>query len=217
MKNELRISLVCTALVAVVLFFVARWTDHAALGVISKPVPVLAMAAILWTERRDRVGHLIAVGLLAGAVGDVLLELDKSLFIPGLVAFLVDHLLVTGAFFAEESRPRLLRAAPFALFGGAMVVILGPGLGAMSAPVGAYTLVIGLMMWRAAARLPAEAPPSLRQWAGLVGAVVFAFSDSMIAIDTFYADLYDRGEAVMMSYWLGQLLIMSSVYPKRPN
>lgn len=215
MKNgELGVVLACTALVAMVLFFVAGWTGAHTLAVLSKPIPALVLAALALTARRDWIGRLIGAGLLFGALGDLLLALGEHLFIAGLLAFLVDHLLVSGAFFAEESRLRPGRAAPFLVFGVAMLATLGPKLGAMAVPVGTYTGVIGLMMWRAAARVSGS-NPSLRSIAGLIGAVVFALSDAMIAIDTFHTDIYDRGEAVMVTYWLAQSLIVASILPRR--
>lgn len=64
-----------------------------------------------------------------------------------------------------------------------VLAIALPKAGPLAAPIGAYGLVIGVMAWRAAARV--EGPSGALAWVGLLGAALFAFSDSMIAVDRF--------------------------------
>jgi YhhN-like protein len=72
------------------------------------------------------------------------------------------------------------------------------------------------MLWRAAARVgsPADDPRAARL--GLLGALLFAASDSLIALDRFHAPLGAAGHAILPLYWLGQLGIALSAAPPAP-
>jgi uncharacterized membrane protein YhhN len=148
-----------------------------------KPVPVLALAA--WATlrgSRQPLGRLTAAGLLLSAVGDVLL--DAGRFLPGLGAFLLAHVVYILAFISVERRPAVARALPFAAWGLVTFNLLRPGLGTLALPVGAYVVVITIMMWRAAARV--GSPRAGRAaWLGLAGAIAFGSSDTLIAVTRF--------------------------------
>ncbi|MCB9762443.1 MAG: lysoplasmalogenase [Alphaproteobacteria bacterium] len=189
------------------LWAVATWTGGDGLAVAAKPLPVLCMAAWALTAGDGRYGALVGAGLVMGALGDLLLALD-GLFVPGLASFLVAHVLYAAAFTLDVRALRPTRALPFAVFGGLMLATLWGGLGEMAAPVSLYTAAICAMLWRAAARVQGR---DWRRWAGLVGAASFALSDSMIAVNLFHTPLYETGEAVMATYWLGQLGVTLTV------
>lgn len=169
-----------------------------------KPLPVLVLAAALWTiAPRTRHRTLVTLGLVCCAVGDVALHWG---LIPGIAAFLVGHLWYTAAFVASERTPMPAVGAVMAAWVGALVAVLWSGLGDMRIPVIVYAVVIGVMMWRAGALLssPLPRPSSI---ASFVGAVSFGISDSMIAIDRFGTDITHGSWWIMGTYWLGQLLI----------
>jgi alkenylglycerophosphocholine hydrolase len=77
----------------------------------------------------------VMVGLVLSAFGDVLL--DRGLFVPGLLAFLLAHVSYAAGFVAARPQLLPLRAAPFLAFGGGVYVLLQGGLGPMAVPVGA--------------------------------------------------------------------------------
>lgn len=174
-----------------------------ALRLTAKAVPVAILAAWVWRgvasgPFRTR----LAVGFVFCAVGDLVLELGH--FVPGLVAFLLGHLAYAGAFLSVTRAVFPLRALPFAVFGVTVLAVLRGGLGPMALPVALYTTAICAMMWRAAAMVSRERP-----WATLValGAVVFAASDTMIAVGKFHAPFAGARVLVMTTYWAGQVLI----------
>lgn len=178
-----------------------------------KPVPVLCLAAVVLSARAGRAGALIGAGLLCSSLGDVLLELPGR-FLPGLGAFLCAHLCYVAAFVSEERRLLAWRALPFAAYGVGVFRLLAPGLGGMAMPVLAYAAAICTMMWRAAARLG-----SGRAGAGLAlaGAISFALSDTLIALDRFRAEVPGARWPIMILYWLGQLGIALSAARVRVN
>lgn len=173
------------------------------LAYVLKALPVLCMlVAVL--PRGGLLPRAVAVGLGLSVVGDVVLEMPgDSLFIAGLVAFLCAHVAYVVGFVADSRAPRASWALPFAAWVGAAYAVLYPGLGALALPVAVYVLVIGTMMWRAAARLDGGVTPG--RLAGLAGAVTFGASDTILAFNRFYEPMEWAGLAIMVTYWLGQL------------
>jgi uncharacterized membrane protein YhhN len=188
---------------------VAFLTVPGAHRLVVKPVPVLCLAAWVRGQTPDAYARRLALGLLLSAVGDVALE--AGLFAVGLSVFLVAHLAYIAAFLADTRRRAALRALPFAAWGLGVYALL-PRLGSMAAPVGAYVAVICAMMWRAAARL--GGPPGAAL--ALAGAVSFAASDTLIALDRFRAPIPGVRLPVMLLYWAGQFGIAASAV-RRPR
>jgi uncharacterized membrane protein YhhN len=77
-----------------------------------------------------------------------------------------------------------------------------------------YILIITTMLWRAASRLDAPSLPRFSMWTGLVGALLFVTSDSILAFRLFGTPIQLGGIAVMATYWLGQLGIALSAWRK---
>lgn len=60
------------------------------LRVILKSLPLVCLIVWVLLTARDRYASLIFAGLIFSLAGDVLLEISDDLFVPGLIAFLVD-------------------------------------------------------------------------------------------------------------------------------
>jgi alkenylglycerophosphocholine hydrolase len=185
------------------------------LRLLAKPLPVLCLAVGVAASGPDCYRRLITAGLLASVAGDVLLEMPAR-FLPGLLAFLVAHVLYIAAFVTDAPRLRLARALPFAAWVGLAYARLAPGLGDMRLPVAAYVAVIAIMMWRAAARVGHADPARLAKWSGLAGAVLFGLSDTLIAFDRFHAPIGGVRYPIILLYWLGQAGIAASSAPEVP-
>jgi uncharacterized membrane protein YhhN len=181
------------------------WPD---LRLVVKPFPALALAVWVATRCQEPPARLVAAGLALSALGDV--QLERGLFLPGLLAFLSAHLAYVAAFLAADRRPALARALPFLAWGATAFALLRPGLGPMAVPVGVYVAVICTMMWRAAARLGSPATPAMAALLGLAGAVAFGASDTLIAFDRFSSPIPGARWPIMVLYWLGQLGIAAS-------
>jgi alkenylglycerophosphocholine/alkenylglycerophosphoethanolamine hydrolase len=177
-----------------------------ALWVVAKPLPVLALAAWLLARTPSRYATWIAIGLLLSAVGDVLLELGEARFVFGMAAFAMAHAFYITAFAGRAQGLHLLLACPFAIWGLSLFARLRPGLGAMTLPVAVYATLLMAMAWRAASCVVARGLATRGEWAAALGAVLFALSDSLIAVDRFDGPLPAPVRlAVMPLYWLGQL------------
>lgn len=201
-------GLLALALLALTLHSAPAGLIPPGLRLLAKPVPVLCLAVAVLAGGRGPYARWLGAGLLACAAGDLLIELPGR-FLTGLVAFLLAHLAYLTALLAVERRPRLARALPFAALACAVYLLLLPGLRQLALPVAAYTLAIGAMMWRAAARV--EPPPRLdAAWLAFAGALLFGASDTLLALDRFRGPLEGGSAAVLPLYWLGQLGLAAS-------
>ncbi|MGE0330349.1 MAG: lysoplasmalogenase family protein [Ramlibacter sp.] len=193
-------------------------TATAALGFIElhrvfKPLTmVLAMAYVLL-----RAGGLAGVGrfeaLLLGALamslaGDAFL-MFPGYFIPGLVSFLVAHLLYIALFRVGQAWFPSRRALAITLgFGAVMYAYLWQGglPAALRVPVAAYVIVIALMAAQAIGRATV-----LRDAAAVsvaIGAGFFMLSDSLLAVNKFVSPLPMAQVWVLGTYYTAQLLIV---------
>lgn len=196
-------------LLAAAIFFAAVVFDLHALRVAVKPIPVLCLIAWLM-PLAGRDVRLIALGLALSLVGDVCLELSPSLFVPGLVAFLLAHVAYVVAYVGRTRALHLARLVPVALYGLLAFRWLEPSLGAMKGPVVAYVVVICAMMWRAWAQI-GECPHAPRlAWAAALGATSFAISDTMVAYNRFVGSSLALKLALMVLYWGAQWAIAAS-------
>ena len=203
-----RRGLAAVAFLAATLYLAALLTGRPGLRLATKPVPALALAAIVLTARRDGYGAALTAGLVLSAIGDALLEIPGH-FVAGLATFLCAHLAYATAFVTDERRLRVERALPFAVWLVAAFAWIRPGLGEMQVSVVVYMLSIGTMMWRPAARGGAHPGAA----AATAGAVLFGLSDTLIAIDRFRAPVPGASYAIILLYWAGQAGIAASARP----
>jgi len=198
-------------------FLFGIWADIYWLRMLSKPVPVLMMILALGKTRAPYARQLRR-GLVACLFGDILLEVSPSTFTAGLVAFLIGHVFYVLAYVTRTRRAAAGWALAFAVYGVGMFCFLSSGLGPMGLPVAVYTTAICVMLWRAAALL-GHGNPQLRVLAryAFFGALAFAISDSLIALNRFHEPLTGVRYPIIVLYWLGQLGITASREPTRAS
>lgn len=197
------------------LFLLGLWLDARPLRLGTKLIPIICLLLWLWPPR-ERYARLICVGLGLSLVGDLLLGLSPSLFLPGLGAFLLAHLGYVAAYLTVTRGPSPVRAVPFALLGAGVGTMLFPKLGGLAVPVLAYVTVICVMMWRSAAMVGVASLPRREQWLALAGALMFGMSDGLLAFELFVRRLAGVSYAIMLLYWTGQLCIALSAREPQP-
>ncbi len=173
------------------------------LSFVLKPAGIIALAAVAYCSNKP-FSNVLAVGLLFGACGDVLLDVDFFLF--GLGSFLISHLVYI-ALFVLVSRQSGWRGktaniyiAVLAVFGIALLAWLIPSLGDMTVPVTVYVVVISLM-----AGLSIKTYFQRVQLA--VGAALFVVSDAMIAVSMFKMDFFASSPLIWITYFGAQYCI----------
>jgi uncharacterized membrane protein YhhN len=167
----------------------------------------VALGAVAW-KSGDPVATWLVVGLALCAIGDVLLIWERS-FDLGLVSFLLGHVAYIAAFHAAVPVLEWTRwiLVPVALVSAGALAWLWPHLGRRRVSVGAYVLVITVMVWGA---LAATTGGALGRMIA-VGAVLFYLSDLTVARDRFvHPDFVNRAIGLPM-YYAAQILIALSV------
>lgn len=213
LKSGIQYKLVPFFKTLVIYFVVFIPCDEPSLwAALLKALPILSLMAFVvmnginmdadhWYARR------ILAGLLFSVAGDVLLVWDEW-FLHGLVAFLVAQILYISAFgFKPLKWPVALVCYSILLAGLAMIV---PGADAhLKIGLTVYGVTVMTMVWRAVARVSVESGWS--QLCASAGGMLFAFSDTCIGVNAFYATIPYSQAVIMSTYYLAQLGISLSV------
>jgi uncharacterized membrane protein YhhN len=202
--------LLAAYVVAALAQVLAQALDLDVLYVVTKPLlmPLLLGFLVVSAPLEGRLLRATAAALVWSWLGDLALMPDGDVwFLLGLLAFLLAHVCYLVGFATTYAggpldRNKLL-VVPYAVWFVLLLVVLGPDLGSMLLPVAVYGVVLCAM---AALATGVNATTA-------VGAVVFVVSDSTLAATA----LTDRlafdgdGAVVMLTYCLGQLLIVLGV------
>lgn len=208
------VLLIVTAVLAACLYLVGLALDLFWLKLLTKPWLVVALAAAVWKHAGSGAGRRIAWGLLAGAVGDVCLALPNA-FLPGMIAFAIGHGLYVAAFLQWNRTPAPALLAPVTIFAATGLWLMLPGAGALTLPLVVYVLVIGAMIWRAAACALEPQDDALIRWGPLAGAILFGFSDMLIGIHRFAQPLSGAAFPIILTYWAGQALFAATAIRRK--
>lgn len=208
--------------------FVAIATTSETDNLLTKPFLMIWLGAYAYLKLRPvrtRSAAYLLAGIACSLLGDTLLMFADDrpggglFFLLGLGSFLLTHVAYWLAFHywprlsANRFSRRPLLALPFLLYWALMIGLLWPLPAGMEVPVLVYSVVIMLMGGKAL-----QVSPNLIAGDGLmvlVGAVLFIFSDSIIAFSRFTDYLPEQpvaiGRAIMFTYLSGQLLIVLGV------
>jgi uncharacterized membrane protein YhhN len=190
--------------------WIAKARTNRVLEYVCKPATLVALivaAAALdpAADAHTRRTWFVAA-LVASFAGDVLLMVPQDLFVFGLGAFLVAHICYIAGFWSDGPA-----AVAFVVAAVIVVAVLAPLAwrilrsvpdAGLRAPVAVYIVVIATMLATALATGNAVAA---------VGAALFVASDSMIAWDRFVGEFSAAPVAIMVTYHLGQALLVASL------
>jgi len=200
--------------------------DWLAAGFKKKPVryvtkPAAMLLLIFWfTEISGWRGPLawFGVGLVFSLLGDILLLRPDRGFLFGLATFLLGHLAYIIGFNALPFRWNPLLLLALAAVGAAAGLIgrhilrglkRGQSYSRMKKPVLAYMAVIALMVLSALACFFRPGWPPVAAALSSLGALSFLISDSILASDRFVRRRWWAGVTIMVTYHLGQVLIIA--------
>ena len=175
---------------------------------ISKPLTMLwiILLAIHLANWQQSYPYWIIAGLLLSLAGDIFLMLPKDRFIPGLVSFLIAHLLYVTAFvslggFGSNLLLLLIWSIPALM----VYQLLAAHLGKLKLPVIFYMAAILIMAWQGT-----EAGLLMGKNQGIfaiAGVTLFVISDSTLAINRFRQHFKSAQAVVLGTYFPAQLCI----------
>jgi uncharacterized membrane protein YhhN len=169
-----------------------------------------------------RVNVLLGSALAFSAAGDALLGVrrigslgEESLFLLGLVSFLLAHLVYillfgkhVSAEFVKRNPLRVADACVIVVALGGMLVFLCHSLGPMLLPVAVYSLVLSAMGISA---MLADLGTPL----AAMGALLFIASDAMLATSRFHGAFPGDNQFIWIAYYLAQLFLLRGVETQR--
>ncbi len=207
-------------------------TNNQMLRFISKPLLMIMLIAFYVqsiNNQWNKIHKLMVAAFVFSWIGDVALMFvykNENFFLLGLVGFLITHVLYTISFSGVTSKnveavlpKKVWIIAPLAMYMLALLSMLVPAITALQVtkpfliPVLVYSIAIAIMVVFAINRYGRVDEKSF----GLVfgGALLFMFSDSIIAVNKFLYPFGSSGIFIMTLYTLGQYLIAKGMLKQK--
>lgn len=187
--------------------------DIQLLYIVAKPLLMITLALYFISASKGypswRVYVVLALVFSWG--GDVFL-ISSNWFVAGLVSFLFAHVFYIIAYQktgAAHGELKPLDIIKFVIYGVVLIGIIYPGMGDMLAPVLIYALVLLAMGVWAHKRRGATTNTSFKLVAA--GAILFAISDGLIAVNKFAFEVPAERILVMSIYMTSQYLIVQGL------
>jgi len=184
-----------------------------------KPILIPIIGFGVYFYRKFPTKNTLLSSLLFSWIGDVILlftDLGEIYFILGLLSFLTAHIIYC-VLFNKQRKVRKKQNRSLFIFGSilialyliGMVSFLMPFLGNLEIPVTIYASIISIMLLFAFnGFLVWEKPGNLLIF---LGAFFFVVSDSILAINKFYAPIPKSSFFIMLTYLLAQYLIVIGI------
>jgi uncharacterized membrane protein YhhN len=206
-----------------ILYFILLLADLIAIATnldaarfITKPLLMPLLAAGLLSDinrlRPAVFRNLLLAALFFSWMGDILLLWDLY-FLPGLGSFLLAHLAYIGFFLKVRytNYPLPLCKYPLIFLTEAIVIaflfFIFPHLSSLGIPVIIYAITVSFTFLCAMHAFRFGQQPM--GWYCIAGAILFIFSDAMIAVDRFYRPFPASGIWVMLTYGLAQWALVT--------
>jgi uncharacterized membrane protein YhhN len=190
-----------------------KWLEYATKPLLMPVLALLVLAAL--RPPRDDVWRLllpVLVALAFATVGDVCLMFERG-FMMGLGAFFVTQCIY--AYMLWPARSETLLKPEMALIATGLAgnffvqySLVRGSLGSARIPALVYFALFSMVVFLAAARYLESTTAGVARL--LVGIALFYVSDLLIALSTFHRTFRFSGEAVMLTYGLGQYLFLTS-------
>ncbi len=177
--------------------------------------PLLMITLLLYfasaTKGYPRWRFYVMAALVFSWAGDVFL-ISSEWFIAGLVSFLIAHIFYIIAYQktgAATGELKTLDVVKFVAYGVVLIWVIYPGLDDLLIPVLIYALVLLAMGVWAHKRRGATSSASFQLVA--IGAILFALSDGLIAINKFAFEVPFERILIMSIYMTAQYLIVQGL------
>lgn len=183
----------------------------------TKPLILISLIIFFWKHSQNLDVNTKRFTLLAlsfSLLGDILLmfvNTSANFFIGGLIAFLVAHIMYVFVFLKKKSTAN--NTLPFIvillLYATILFYFLKDRLDDLMLPVIVYMFVILLMVVAAFSRKGNVSKNSYILV--FLGALFFITSDSLLALNKFYAPLPFSSISIMLTYSIAQLFIVFGI------
>lgn len=182
-------------------------TEPTSIKIMMKLIPMLLIITFAISTRTflpPAYKKMIILGLFVCMIADGVIYW----FLAGLITFFIGHIFYIIAFRKVARKPIPIWVAVLLIGYGVSIAILISGLQfkegnlLLGIAIIAYIAIILIMGWLAIrTRLPLA----------IIGAILFMFSDSVLAIDRFVIDIPNRDAIIMISYYAAQFFLASSI------
>lgn len=192
---------------------VCDYKKHYPLIYALKPLTVLLIiSAVVVYSSLDAYALCILAGLCFSLLGDIFLMLRKRKFIPGLISFLVAHLLYSYGFYLQldGSPMHWLYLVYFSLIALIYYGYLYSGLGKLKTPVLFYVSAIVSMAF-----LSLEvylSSNNVYALSAFIGAIIFMISDGALALNKFRLPFNAAQLVILSTYYVAQWAIAYSTF-----
>jgi uncharacterized membrane protein YhhN len=186
-----------------------------------KPALMLSLGIYFYRQsdalKQGKVDYYMLFAIAFSWLGDILLMFD-GLFILGLASFLLAHISYICAFLTDNKglvfskKDRIVAALIIVTAGLGFIFYLLPYLGSLKIPVVVYASTILTMLLATLNRWKTVRFDSF-QWV-FVGAIAFVISDGLLAVNKFAQPLPLSGLLIMLTYGVGQYLIVEGYLKK---
>ena len=183
-----------------------RWMFY-----VLKPLTMvlICLTAIMGGNSLPVYKMLIIGGLVCSLAGDIFFMLPSDRFLAGLSAFLLAHLCYITAFASGIISLSWWPLIPLIIWGIWFYLFISPALGKLKTPVIIYIVIISIMTWLAWERWIQTGQTGTLLV--LIGAVLFAISDTILAANRFKGTFKPAQALNLATYFAAQFLIASSV------
>ena len=205
----------CLLLVAALVNFVARFVGNADVAAMVKPalLPLIALTSVAAAGGMEsRNIRLLVVAQLLGCAGDIfLISNDLIPFACGLGCFLAGHVFYCILFGGRSWKG--LSAGQWAIAAAVMAATVAGLLacigveGTFLVPFAVYGSMLTLLIFSGFAGVIRGLKEPSTWWMITLGGILFTFSDSLIAVQTFHGDSVFLGFLVMVTYVAAQCLL----------
>lgn len=202
-----------------ILYLIILLSGYERFDLFLKPILIPIIGFGVYFYRKFPTKNTLLSSLLFSWIGDVILlftDLGEIYFILGLLSFLTAHIIYC-VLFNKQRKVRKKQNRSLFIFGSilialyliGMVSFLMPFLGNLEIPVTIYASIISIMLLFAFnGFLVWEKPGNLLIF---LGAFFFVVSDSILAINKFYAPIPKSSFFIMLTYLLAQYLIVIGI------
>ncbi|MCE9537703.1 MAG: lysoplasmalogenase [Bacteroidetes bacterium] len=225
MKRFLKKNFLVLFISILAFVFYANIVNSLMLHIVFKPLIVISLLVYLFMldGHKERAVAFAIAGLLLSLLGDILLIFQGEnplFFIGGLISFLIAHIFYIFYYLRSSATMAVKRLKGKSIFilmmiiyGVVFCLLLYNNLGSLKVPVFLYTTVLIGMNVFALNRYGKVSDISFKLI--MTGAVCFALSDSLLAINKFLLPIPLAGVWILGSYAAAQYFITQGVLSKK--